>query len=74
MIALAPATAAADTKSCIASQADMTFGPDSLGDTTQNWIGRSVYAADPYLTGQVDDFRLYSGALTSAQVAALASM
>jgi Concanavalin A-like lectin/glucanases superfamily len=57
-----------------AEQADLTFGPDSLGDTTQNWIGRSVYAADPYLTGQVDDFRLYSGALTSAQVADLAAM
>jgi Concanavalin A-like lectin/glucanases superfamily len=57
-----------------AEQADMSFGPDSLGDTTQNWIGRSVYAADPYLTGQVDDFRLYSGALTGAQVADLAAM
>jgi hypothetical protein len=52
----------------------MTFGPDSLGDTNQNWIGRSVYAADPYLTGQVDDFRLYSGALTSDEVAGLAAL
>jgi hypothetical protein len=52
----------------------MNFGPDSLGDTTQNWIGRSVYAADPYLTGQIDDFRLYSGALTSEEVAVLAAM
>jgi len=57
-----------------AEQTDMTFGPDSLGDTNQNWIGRSVYAADPYLTGQVDDFRLYSGALTSDEVAGLAAL
>ncbi|MES1177057.1 MAG: LamG domain-containing protein [Myxococcales bacterium] len=57
-----------------AEQTDMNFGPDSLGDTTQNWIGRSVYAADPYLTGQIDDFRLYSGALTSEEVAVLAAM
>ena len=54
-------------------QADVSFGPDSLGDTNQNWIGRSVYAADPYLTGQIDDFRLYSGALTAEQVADLAA-
>ncbi len=54
-------------------QADLTFGPDSLGDTNQNWIGRSVYAADPYLTGQIDDFRVYSGALTAGQVADLAA-
>lgn len=57
-----------------AEQTDMAFGPDALGDTSQNWIGRSVYVADPYLTGLVDDFRLYSGALTSDQVAALAAM
>ncbi|MEO6599106.1 MAG: LamG domain-containing protein [Polyangiaceae bacterium] len=57
-----------------AEQTEVMFGPDSLGDTNQNWIGRSVYATDPYLSGQVDDFRLYSGALTSTQVADLASM
>ncbi len=54
-------------------QSDVSFGPDSLGDTNQNWIGRSVYAADPYLTGQIDEFRVYSGALTAAQVADLAA-
>lgn len=50
----------------------LSFGPDGVGKTTQNWIGRSVYAADPYLTGLVDDFRVYSGALTSEQIANLA--
>ena len=54
-------------------QSDVPFGADSLGKTNQNWIGRSVYAADPYLSGLVDDFRLYTGALTAAQVAALAA-
>jgi len=51
----------------------LTFGPGGLGKTNQNWIGRSVYAADPYLTGMIDDFRVYTGALTAEQVATLAA-
>ena len=52
---------------------NMSFGPESLGKTAQNWIGRSVYAADPYLSALVDDFRVYTGALTAEQVAELAA-
>jgi len=51
----------------------LSFGPDGLGKTNQNWIGRSVYPTDPYLTGLVDDFRVYTGALTSEQIASLAA-
>jgi hypothetical protein len=51
----------------------ISFGPDGLGKTNQNWIGRSVYPADPYLTGMVDDFRVYTGALTSEQISNLAA-
>jgi Concanavalin A-like lectin/glucanases superfamily len=47
---------------------DMSFDTAALGKTNQNWIGRSVYATDPYLTGWVDDFRMYVGALTDAEV------
>jgi hypothetical protein len=51
----------------------MTLTPSSLGNTTQNWIGRSQFAADPYLNGIVDDFRIYGGALTAAQITTLAT-
>lgn len=51
----------------------MSFGPSALGKTAQNWIGRSVYATDPYLSALVDDFRMYTGALTAEQVAELAA-
>ena len=51
----------------------MTLTPADLGNTTQDWIGRSQYPADPYLDGSVNDFQIYSSALTAAQVAALAS-
>jgi DUF1680 family protein len=48
----------------------MTLGPADLGSTTRNWIGRSQYA-DPYLTAAVDDFRVYSRALTATEIATL---
>ncbi len=44
------------------------FRPSDLGITTQNWIGRSQFSADPYLSGLVDDFRIYNGALTASEV------
>jgi O-glycosyl hydrolase/fibronectin type 3 domain-containing protein len=49
----------------------MTLTPDSMGNTTQNYIGRSQYSADAYLNGRVDEFRIYETALNAVQVAAL---
>ena len=37
--------------------------------TNYAFIGRSVYDADPYLPASIDEFRIYNGALTPAQVA-----
>jgi len=51
----------------------IALAPFQLGSTTQNWLGRSQYAADPFFNGRMQDLRLYSGALTAAQVAALAA-
>ncbi len=34
------------------------------------WIGRSMYAGDSGLSGSIDEFRIYAGALTVAQIAA----
>ena len=50
----------------------MTISADSLGTTTQNYIGESQWS-DPYLNGRVDDFRIYNGVLTSSQIAELYS-
>jgi hypothetical protein len=49
----------------------MTLSPSSLGNTTQNWIGRSEYAADPFLDGQIDQFRVYNRALSASEVLGL---
>jgi fibronectin type 3 domain-containing protein len=48
----------------------MTLNPSSLGNTTQNWIGRSMWA-DPYLDGSVDDFRIYSRALNASEISGM---
>jgi hypothetical protein len=55
----------------VATSANMTLKPSSLGNTDQNWIGRSQYP-DPFLNGAVDDFHIYDHALSAAEVAALA--
>ena len=47
--------------------------PWQPGGTMQNWIGRSQYAGDPYFNGKVDEFRIYRGALSAAEIAALVS-
>lgn len=49
----------------------MTLRPSSLGNTTNNWIGRSAFTADPLFSGLVDDFRIYNRALTATEIAAL---
>ncbi len=43
-----------------------------LGATTQNWIGRSMFSTDPYLTGSVDELKIYNRALTAGEIAYLA--
>jgi alpha-L-arabinofuranosidase len=55
----------------VAVNTAMTLAPAALGATTQNWIGRSQYSADPYLAGAVDEFQLFSRALTADEVRSL---
>jgi hypothetical protein len=57
----------------IGTNTSMTLSPSSLGNTNQNWIGRSQYSGDPYLNGWVDDFRIYNRALSASEVSSLAS-
>ncbi len=46
--------------------------PARLGNTPNNWIGRSQDPIDPFLSGRVDDFRIYQRGLSADEVAALA--
>ncbi len=55
----------------VGSNPAIDFPPFQLGSTNQNWIGRSQFPNDPYLNGKIDDFRIYSGAMSAEQIAAL---
>jgi uncharacterized protein len=52
------------------ARAAITLSPSSLGGTTNTFVGRSQYA-DPFLNGQVDELRIYSRALSAAEVRSL---
>ncbi|USX28558.1 LamG domain-containing protein [Oxalobacteraceae bacterium OTU3CINTB1] len=58
--------------SSVGTNTAMTRAPSRLDSTESNWLARLQYPADPYFTGKVDDFRIYNGAMTAGQVAALA--
>ncbi len=49
-----------------------TLKPSDLGVTSQNWIGLSQYAGDPYYIGALDEFRIYNKVLTRPEVLYLA--
>ncbi len=46
--------------------------PADLGVTTQNWLGRSQWEADPYFMGMLDEFRIYTRVLRPSEVRYLA--
>jgi hypothetical protein len=54
----------------VGSNTNLTLSPSSLGNTNNNWIGRSQYG-DPLLNGSVDEFHIFTAALTQEQIQAL---
>jgi glucuronoarabinoxylan endo-1,4-beta-xylanase len=48
----------------------MTLTPSGLGSTSNNYLGRSQWPADPYLDGVFDEFRIYNVPLSPAEIAA----
>ncbi|WP_210583666.1 family 43 glycosylhydrolase [Streptomyces sp. GESEQ-35] len=54
-----------------AARTTTTVKPSELYDANKDYsgyIGRSLYSADPYFGGEVDDFRIYDRALSAAEV------
>jgi len=56
----------------IAQKAPAVLRPSDLGDTGNNFIGRSPFAMDPYLDGQIDEFRIYNRVLSPEEIGVLA--
>ena len=56
----------------VARNSKMTIKPPDMESTTNNYIGKSQYD-DPYLEGLVDDFRIYSRALSASEISSFYS-
>ncbi|MFC1659862.1 beta-L-arabinofuranosidase domain-containing protein, partial [Gemmatimonadota bacterium] len=54
----------------VATNPDMTLGPADLGATSDNWLGRRPFPQRnvSYLNASLDDFQVYSRALTGDEV------
>ena len=54
----------------------LVTGPASVALSTindvNNWLGRSQWVQDSYLSGRYEELRIYDGALSDAEVAMLA--
>ena len=48
-----------------------SMNPNSLGSTTNNYIGKSQTSSHPHLNGLVDGFRIYNRALSGTEITAL---
>jgi hypothetical protein len=46
-----------------------TLTPEDIGPTSNDWLGRSQYAADAYYVGSINEFRTYNGVLDPLQIA-----
>ncbi len=52
----------------VARNNNMTLTPSNLGNTIQNWLGRSQYAADNFLDARMDEVRFWSTARTATEI------
>ena len=55
-----------------AGSGTIALSPSDLGTTTLNYLGKSQFN-DPYLDAALDDFRIYSQALSASDITSLAS-
>jgi hypothetical protein len=58
----------------VGTNAALTLNPVILGITTNDFLGRSQWATDPYYNGQFEEFRIYNAALSPAEVAATCAL
>ncbi|GIE85252.1 family 43 glycosylhydrolase [Actinoplanes regularis] len=59
----------------VASATGVTVKPGDLYDASKSYsgyVGKSLYSADPYFAGAIDDFRIYNTALTGPEILNLA--
>jgi hypothetical protein len=55
----------------LVSTTTLSLRPSALGDTPQNYLGRSAFTTTAYADMMLDDFRIYRRALSTDEVAAI---
>ncbi|MDG0797504.1 LamG-like jellyroll fold domain-containing protein [Pectobacterium punjabense] len=55
----------------VARSDTFTQAPYQLGELNAAYLGRSQYPTDPYMKGRYDYFKIYDGALSGSEIAAL---
>lgn len=55
----------------VRTNTNFTVRPADLGFTRNNWIGRSQFSADPGLNASIDDFNIFSRALSASEMLAM---
>ncbi|WP_207531769.1 cellulose binding domain-containing protein [Desertivirga arenae] len=58
--------------SLVATNTNVSLKPSALGNTSLNYLGKSQFN-DPLLKGSLDEFRIYSKALSAAEIGAIYS-
>jgi len=56
----------------VGSKTNCRNSVNDLGNTTNNWLGRSQYA-DPYFNGSLDDFQIYDRVLSQSEIKKVAN-
>jgi hypothetical protein len=55
----------------VGENSNLGLYPARLGNTPNNWIGRSQSTADPFLHGRIDDFQIHQRALGLSELRGL---
>ena len=55
----------------VSSSSTVLLRPTDLGTIDYAYLGKSQFSSDPYLDGQIDEFRVYGRALSAAEIQAL---
>lgn len=52
----------------VATNTNINIKPSALGNTTQNYLGKSQFSADPMFKGSIDEFKIYNRALSASEI------
>jgi len=53
----------------VATSTTITIKPSAIGNTNLNYLGKSQYTADSMFKGAIDEFKIYSRALSATEIA-----